>query len=441
MASIQFTTEIPYDDLSFDGLHRSAFMLAAPDGENPVTESIEVVADSGAAALAQIEQLEQWFSSARERWGGASDGTPRNKHIQPFYARIDLAGTSTWFRAEIINGRCEVHEPISTYTYAKPVRYMIQFTHTAGWEGAEADVTLTPQSGSKASSLNLTIMNNFHIEPVDFDDGNMPARAIITLQNSTSGSARAATVWLGMMRSFYTTTKWVGKYEAEAGSGGTVTTDSNSSGGQYRSYTWSSTSPTQIQTWTIPSAHCTLAAGRRVRPIVRWGVAPTYSDLSVRFAVRYGGVTELASTPWQRVAPYIGMHEGYSLPLPPRYVGGSASDHEIVMYGRRASGGSTTLTPDILYLMVAESFIRFKPAGYNLPYNYSLVSDGVTGYTHATDGSVNSGHYDQQGEHFMLTPNAMHSFSLAHVVDLSGQTAIDRTMTVSVKARPRRSTL
>jgi hypothetical protein len=321
------------------------------------------------------------------------------------------------------------------------VRYLIQFTHTAGWEGAEQDVTLTPQSGGKSTSLNLTLFSNFHIEPVDFDDGNMPARAVIELQNSTNTAARAETVWLGMFRTFYTTDKWVGKYEAEAGTGGTITGDAGSSGGQYRSKSWSTAAATELQSWTIPGSHCTLAAGRRVRPIVRWAAAPTYTDLSVRFAVRYGGVTELATTPWQRVAPNIGMHEGFSLPLPPRWVGDDASDHEIVMFGRRASGSASVLTPDVLYLMPAENFIRFKPSGYNLPYNNLIVSDGVTGFTRVYDGLVNSGHYDQQGDYFMLMPNAMHSFGLAHVVDLIGTTAINRTMTVRVRARPRRSTL
>jgi hypothetical protein len=441
MAAIEFTTELPFDDLRFDGLHRSAFMLAAPDGENPVTESIEVVADSGAAALAQIERLERWFAAARDRWSGSTDGLPRNKHIPPLYARIDLAGTNDWYRAEIISGRCEVHEPISTYTYSKPVRYMIQFTHTAGWEGAEMDVTLTPQSGGKGTSLNLSLMSNFHIEPVDFDDGNMPARAVIRLQNSTNTAEWAATVWLGMFRTFYATDKWVGKYEAEAGSGGSVVSLGGASGGQYRNASWSGSSPTFLQSWTIPGSHCSLAAGRRVRPVVRWAVAPTYTDLSVRFAVRFGGVTELATTPWQRVLPNVGMHEAFSLPLPPRYVGDAATDHEIVMHGRRASGAATSLTPDVLYLMPAENFIRFKPAGFNLPYNHELVSDGVAGYTYVYNGVQSSGHYDQQGGYIMLMPNAMHSFALAHVGDTVGTTAISRTMTVRVKARPRRSTL
>jgi hypothetical protein len=441
MAQVQFTTELPFDDLLFDGLHRSAFMLAPPDGENPVTENIEVVAENGAAALGQIATLERWFNSARERWAGSSDGRPRNKHIPPVYARIDLAESGDWHRAEIIAGRVEVNEPISAYTYPKPVRYLIQFTHTAGWEGAEVDVTLTPQSGGKGTSLNLSLFQNFHIEPTDFDDGNMPARAIIRLQNSNANLVQHATVWLGMFRSFLTTDKWNGKYEAEAGTGGSVVGDGGSSGGQYRSFTWGVSTPTLVQTWTIPASACAYAAGRRVRPVVRWATVPNYTDLSVRFAVRFGGTAELATTPWQRVTPNAGMHEAFSLPLPPRYVGGTPVAHEIVMYGRRTSGASTTLTPDVLYLMAAEQFIRFKPAGYGLPENWELVSDGVAGYTHVYDGLSSSGIYDQQGDYIMLTPNAMHSFNLAHVANVIGVTPVNRTTTVRVRARPRRSTL
>jgi hypothetical protein len=220
-----------------------------------------------------------------------------------------------------------------------------------------------------------------------------------------------------------------------------VQSDASCFGGQYRTTNWSTSAPVQILMWAVPSADCNLAQGRRVRPVVRWRAGWAYTDVSVRFAVLYAGTTELATTPWQRPRYGAGIHEGFSLPLPPKFLGGTPANHNIAMYAKRASGASTTIEIDQLFLMAAEQFCRYTAPNYYLPYNEKLVIDGVNGVAYSADGSVRESHYSQQGEFMRLWPGIAHSFSVAHVVNQVGATPITRTMQVQMWARPRRSTL
>lgn len=444
MAKIQFTDGI--STVTFTGLQRSAFTLAAPDGENPVTEEMEAVASSGSQALSDIQTLERMFARARERWAatGSADeaASPRNPHILPCYAQIDLNETGDWWRAEVMNGRAGAEaEPLSFYTLSGMVRYPVFFTHTAGWEGAEASVSMTPAGGSAATTINVGLFDNFYV--TGFNSGNMPARCRIELLNTTNVAASAETIWLGLMRNTAgVNTGWVGRYEAEAGSGGTTQSDASCYGGQYRTNTWAVATPVQLVSWFVPLADCNLTQGRRVRPVVRWRAGWTYTDVSVRFAVLYAGSTELATTPWQRPRYGAGVHEGFSLPLPPRWVGGTPANHNIAIYAKRASGASTTIEIDQLFLMPAEQFCRYKAPNYYLPYNERLVTDGIAGVVYSTDNTnQRASHYSQQGEFFTLWPGLAHSFSVAHVVNQVGATPITRTMQVQMWARPRRSTL
>lgn len=427
--------------VSFSGVQRKDFILAAPNGESPVTESLAVVASSGATALTQIQAIERLFGDARERWKGSTGEQPVYPQYGPHHAQIDLADNGTWVRTEILDGRVELTEPISAYNYTTPVTYLIHFTHAAGWEGDEVLLTLTAADGTTTGTLlSVGLFDSFHITAANFNLGNMPARTRIELRNNFNNAAMPETVWLGCIRPYGTSQFWLGQLEAEAGAGGSVQSDAGSYGGQYRQHSWSGSAQSLAQTWTVSGFECEKIAGRRVRPVVRFSTAPAYTDLYIRFAVTYNDVTELATTPWQRARPNISVHEGFTLPLPPRWISWDPSDHQIKMYVRRTSGASSSLGIDRLALMGAEQFIRFKPAGYNLPFGYRIISDALNVSTYITDGGAGLANYDAQGDFIRLMPGMLHSFSVAHVCD-TGSAAINRTMQARVYARPRRSTL
>lgn len=272
--------------------------------------------------------------------------------------------------------------------------------------------------------------------------GDLPAAVRLEMTNTYSSSNRASNLLMAHnVLSDPANLNHV--LEAEAASGGTtVTGDGACSGGGRKTLSWAGTAETEVLNWTLSTALLNACRGNYFRLIARFASVPAYSDVWVRWRIKFS-LTTIWEGPQMLLSTLFNLQDMGVLQLPPYLVGaGDIYPLNLVLSAQRNQSGTHNLSLDFVQLSPLDGWRKLSPRGYGLAYGARLVDDGLEGLTY-TDGwaaAGKTGHYIGSGERLAVWPNARQRLYFLHDT-MTGSAAIDRLLTVKVFYRPRRLTI
>lgn len=444
MSTVRVTDGVTY--VSFNSASHAAWKINPPSG-GIGQQSVECVLTTGENARIQMSAVERLFAQARRRYD-ADTRMVKEPAVLRVFVEVDLTGAGTdYWRTEVYDGSCDPVENVNIYAESGYARFALNFTHAPWWEGAEAAVPISNGNGSNVTS-GLTVNNHTSGSASSFFRigagviaGNLPARCRMEL--TVNDATAAGNFYIGLLND---SDSYTGVIQAEDSSVGTLVSDGARSGGAASSFVVSPGSEHVVLRLTIPTAIMASLAGRRARPVLVYSPSASYTDVQARWEIFYLGNTKVAETPWATLTFLWGIHDGETLPIPPKWLAGSAgyANHELWLRMRKLGSGSITITSDFVQLIPAGPFRKLTPAGFGILQNSVMVDDGIEEVTFVGVGGASgarAGHYQAlSSQWFELIPGAAHTFCVLHA-SLSGNPAITRTLTARLYYRPRRATL
>jgi hypothetical protein len=382
------------------------------------------------STVGSIEQLLQ--DAARRQDTGVG---PR---VYVLYKPVD--SDSALWRSEVSDGRVvwSTDPGLRRLGDTNPtVQVAVMWTRAAGWDGAEAELSISG-SGQAAATGGRTLTNNAAtgnwIQAAAAQvTGNMPAPLRLVLTNTTGGNVPYRKLFVNV-NAYSDPANLVSFLQGEARvSGGTVSADATCSGGS-RLDLVVGTSPATYQ-WTLPQADMQRTDGRRARIIARFAgfsggtgyVKPKVLD-SGGNVIWVGDEISIPGTTGENTWD-LGI-----VPLPP---GGYNTAYAAQRLGLEWRGASNVQL-DVLHLAMLDSYKYVELPGVNVANNAAIVLDGIEGINYMQASSVNTPLATSYGAPLMLFPNQINRI---HVLYGTPASPIAGTFSVRVYHRPRRLTV
>lgn len=432
--------------ITFNSSAHAVWKINSPAGPT-VDQSLECVLPTGSGALTRITDVEQLFATARRRYDPATHELI-NASVPKVFVTVDLTelGTDIW-RTEVFDGRATPTENVHIYANSGYTRFLLSFTHKPRWEGAYTQLPIGNVNGS-ANTSGLVINNHSDGSTAEsvfrvnggLIIGNIPGRARLEL--TTIPADNTGTFYTGVINDG----TYTGVIQCEASTTGSLVVDAGRSNGQARLVTLAGGTTDLVGlVMTLPNAFMAALQGRRARTVIVYSPNASYTDVQGKLEIYYRGVTKVADTPWSTFGALSGIHDFETMPIPPKFVGGTSyDDHELWLRLRKASAGSINLTFDFLQMMPALPFRKIVPAGYGLPQNSILVDDGIEELVYSTAliaGGSRGGHYQAfSTQWFELIPQQSHTFTVI-TANMLNVASPSRQVTAKLFYRPARTTL
>jgi hypothetical protein len=400
-----------------------------------VTEQADVNLRGTAATIrstvASIEMLLQ--AAIRRRETGVGD------RVYVTFAPL----SETAYRSEIVEGRVvwSTDPGLRRLGDTNPtVQVAVIWTRAPGWDGDLTQASVSA-NGQAASTSARTITNN----PANGNwiqaaaaqiTGDMPTPAMLELTN-TSGGAQAYRKLFININANSDPANLVHYLQGEAVvSGGSTSADATCSGGNYRSFTVTTT-PTTYQ-WTLPQADMQRTKGRRARITARMNSITGALYVQPRILDGAG-----AQTLWAGDELYISSLADATLfdfgivPLPPGGYGATYAAHRLGLTLR----GSSTIGLDVLQLTMLDDYRYVELNSISVANNAALVLDGTEGINYISASSVWTPLATSFGGPLMLLPNTLQRVHVLYEIAATAGVPITGTFGAKLYFRPRRLTV
>jgi hypothetical protein len=423
------TTTVTLTSTNMKLLHY--YPLASP---TDITETAEVFFTTGSASeRTDIASINRLFEQAR-RYQLLRIGSAVYVEYKP------SASDAAYYRSEVKDGSIVI---------GNAQRASIIWTRRPYWEGPETQIPLTNESAT-ANTSGLTVYNHDDLT-ANHDNyagivaadviGDLPAPPRIEITNNYNSATDAGQVYIAHnVNSPPLVFDQI--LEGEEGTGGTNTSDANSSGGYYKALSWAATTETDLLTWQLSAIYLKNCAGNYFRFLMRLQASLAYTDLWLRLKILMA-----STTAWQSelVLARSGhtLQEVATLQLPPYMVGSGESMTDktyLVLSARRNAGGTHTLDVDFAQLSPMDGWRNLQSIAYNTPYQAILMDDMIRGYTYTDTAGGMFGNYYTNSSPIMLIPNKAQRLYFLHEAS-TGTAPIARTLSIKVYYRPRRSTI
>jgi len=400
--------------------------VATDGGEQPVvafrnvTESAEVWwLGNLAAQRANMATLATLFQQARH-WQRTHMGAP-------VFVELRANAGEPWYRSEVLSGRALIDDsrtglgaqldtPMLTSEVIFTRRFFWEYAATPDGDDAPLELPLNGTTGGTAITCDAS--NTLDVTAGDVL-GDLPAPLRLKITNTYDNTIRHYTLYLA--HNVFSDPTGLNHHLA----GGTTAQVG--------------TSETLLYTWNLTAA--TLAAlGGNVCRLMMLLSSVWPNTLWMRFKVYYS-VTNLWEGQWTQQTGQ-GMKDMGTVRLPGRVVTGTDGPQplELRLYGRDVDNPGATYNVTWLQTLPLDSYRVLTPAGYGLPYTYSVVDDAIEGEIWADWGDGYLTHYSTSGEPISVWPGRDQRVYLLIQTDTG--TAIDgRASTVQAYYRPRRLAL
>lgn len=225
--------------------------------------------------------------------------------------------------------------------------------------------------------------------------------------------------------------------EGEAGSGATVVSRTDASGGAFGRYTWVGDAWQPVGSWSISMEDASLLNGRRLRPLARLAGALT-ERIALRVAVGRAGESgqagAVALAPSGAEMVVLG-----SARVPAWKVVNPVAAHNVILQARAEGAGTHQLDLDYLLLMPTDGFRHYCNVG-GLPMGATFMEDGFLNQCWTVKDGLSWVSHAVVGEGLLLNPGSENRFYLAQL-GLDGQAGITRAVRVLAWYRPRKRVL
>jgi hypothetical protein len=438
MAGLKFSDGTTTVDLST----QFSWNLATGSGRT-VTERIFLTFDTGLTARGTVNTLEQFFAQARLAQQPGEEGLPR------IYGECRPADTDPWWRFEVVDGTCDVAiEGFNDYELACMVRFAIIVERLNYFEGAEQNMELTaPGMGvttPTTSPISLTNGVNSYVVVASGINmvGDLDYPVKLRVVNNFASANWLDELYVGLNRG---ATAWndLCFLEAEAATpigGSSTSADAGSSGGTYRTSTWTGSAETQIMDFTLSSSIAQRIRGKAVTPVLRL-VGSIHSDLQARLVLRQS-LTPQTQTPWVFAGSGAQLVTLAPINIPTRWLGNAAMPALVLsLHVKRPSGGSNSVGVDYLALTGKDGFKRYFSVGVAADQNVAIVEDPYDRVMYADYSGQRVGSFNSVGvKDFVLRTREAAVFTFQHMAD-NASAAANRTLQVSATFRPRRRSI
>lgn len=433
--------------------------------ESDALENTSIFSDGGEQPLAAYRNVEEVARIALLEDGSATNLQSDKRAIElalaqarrfqrvrigdRVYVEYQPDGYSGYYRSEILDGRVELADEATGWQWLdKNIEIRVGWKRRFYWEGAEAQIPLTNGNGANNTS-GLTVLN--HDDAGAGDDnyvqiaaadvtGDIDAPLRLEITNNYNSATRASSLWI-TQNVLSDPANLAHILEAEAGTGGTTTSDATCSGGSRKDFSWSATTEQQLLSWDLSTALLNACGGNYFRLLGRF-INMTYSDMWLRWRIKFE-LTTIWEGPQFLLTANAPLQDLGVLQLPPYLVGsGDVYPLTLVLYAQRQQSATHTLSLDFVQLSTLDGYRKLSPRGYGLGYQTRLVDDGISGYTY-TDGSTpagKAGYYIGYGKRIAVQPGKLQRLYFLHDT-MVGSAAIDRTLSVKAFYRPRRLTI
>lgn len=404
------------------------FDRVAARGSEDVTERASFSAITTAAtAEAAILACQQWFEIARLR---------RRDISQPrVFLRIKAVGDSDWYRAEIRDGHAQ-SDTISQAAYGGVSSFSLAWTREPTlYAETEAQLGATTSlyntyAGGVSNILNLGALAS-------------AARTPLRLSITNSNASSLATIYAALYsrRSAITTATLGAATTLEAESGtviagtGTSTADANMSNGNYRAFSWSATTETELLKWSLSATDLAYLGAKSWRVFLRVRAAPTLVS-RLRMKLKYGTQT-IDQT---ELVTFSGANliELPAITLPPYEANAatlSALDLTLAAIG---STGTKLLDVDAVHLMPTDGFrVYTSSAGY-LATTEILLDNPNAGVVHQSASSAVRSTMAALGRPLVVGAGDYHAlFMLAVASDGTAAKTLNQSVSAYTQSRRR----
>jgi hypothetical protein len=299
------------------------------------------------------------------------------------------------------------------------------------WEGEE--ISLPLDTGSGKSTSPVTICNHAdaghrgHAQVAESDlAGDLPGRAILTIQNNLSPGLALGDVWVGVCEGANAQDP-IQVVEGETGSGASSQSAANASGGYFGRFSIvSPTAGATVTSWTMENPALAWWTRGLLRPVAKFYNAPAASDLWVWWKVTAGG--------WSYESGRVQLSAGIStqelppITLSPLLEFGPVAAVNLELKAKGA-GSSYTLDLDFVTFFPAQGTLKYKSLGTIAPGG-SLVDDQWQLLSYDSGLAAFASHV-RMGKAITFRPGLPHRLMLLHTG------AADNQVRVSIKYRPR----
>jgi hypothetical protein len=418
------------------------------DPEKHITDKVDIwiTASSSADMQAKILAINLALQYAKVHAGEASNGVWLN-----FAPYSDV----TAYRSRIYDGVLLYDTKLAAWWPKKRLKVTLVVERAPFWEGAEIAIPLTNGNGVDVDD-GLTVYNcndesgsspNVQQNYVDIAAGailgDLAAPAKILAVNTYTD--RLYDLWIG--HNYTDPTHAVWNYEGEDAAGGSSGADATCSGGNKKTVTVDFDDEETLLTWTLGSAALSAARGQWVHALLR---VDNLSLEELRQMYFRMNIIWNLTTIWQseKAAPsdlrLMQIRDLFTFRLPPWLAGMNDLDGlSLALSGQRRVATDLTIGVDFLQLVPADSFRYIVSNGYGVEQDDLLVDDGILGLLYRMDASGEGriGIFSGYGEPIQLQPGlAQRLYFLMTGITL-GLAAIDQTLSVMVRYRPRRRAL
>lgn len=399
--------------------------VAAKRNEDVTEKASFHALKSDATAEAAIKAAQQWFDLARQRQVDIS--LPR------IFIRQKLNGDSGWWRAEVKDGLAQ-----SDTSTRQALGGVSRFTLSWTREATLYSETET-QAGATTTLYNTYAGGNSNI--LNIGQGTAAVLTPMRLSIVNNNVANLSKIYAGIYRSRSSiTTSTLGAattLEAESGTvingAGTSTASGSASNGNYRAFSWSGATETDLIKWSLSSTSLSYLGARAWRVFSRVTAAPT-NVTRMRASLRYGSLV-VSQT---ELAPVSGsaLLEMPALMVPP-YEANAASYTALDLVISAIGSGTNVLNLDAVHLMPTDSYRVYSSPGGYLAQNETLNDSPNAGVVHSIASSAVRTSFAAIGKPLMLGLNS-YAALMVLMIDSTGAAGIGLNVSASCYTQQRR---
>lgn len=403
-------------------------------GFEEVTESGELVLRGSAANIrSAVNTIESYLEQAYNRQRGG-----RGARVYAFYMPV-TTGDTAW-RSEILEGRVTWSDDpaLRRLKDTNPtVKVGFVWRRRFFWEGAETEVQLSTSNQSYATG-GRTITNHddsgaghdnwVQVNPL-LVTGVLPAGTRIHLINNNGAARTWRRLWVALNAAYVYTHILEGESRV---TGGTISSSSDASNGQYLQITLSGSSISLD--WWISSVTVSAAVGRFLRLLGCINYVGVGAVGTVRPSLRDGNNSSVL---WQGDAVALptapGLLDLGAMPLPP---GGRTVSTPGALYLRLTFDGTGTWGLDFLQITPTNGLALVEGLAA-VAANGAVVLNSIEQQNYVLDASGNQVPYVAvSGQPIELAPNVEQRLMV--LAETASGVAIADTLSVRVWIRPRR---
>jgi hypothetical protein len=217
--------------------------------------------------------------------------------------------------------------------------------------------------------------------------------------------------------------------EAEDGSGGSVVSHSQASGGKYCQYRWSGSAWQSLASWVLGPIEVSQLAAGSISPLLRFFSPLPSSSLQLRIAVNLQGklVFEGPATHLETGKRFAQLDPLF-LPLGELPMKNYASQHQVVLQAKQTDAGEHLLEVDDLLLLPQHGFSGYHSLS-GLKYSQKIVEDEVSGKSWSLDDGLEFKSHARFGSGLGLQASLPQHF-WCFQSDVNGLASIERTLSV-----------